>query len=39
MKLLTKINLILVCMFAVAGFVIWEVAYGFVIENARHAKS
>jgi len=35
MKLLTKINLILICMFAVAGFVICEVAYRFLIDNAR----
>ncbi|HTS09983.1 MAG TPA: DUF3365 domain-containing protein [Candidatus Eisenbacteria bacterium] len=35
MKLLTKINLILVCMFAISGFVICEIAYRFLIENAR----
>jgi HAMP domain-containing protein len=35
MKLLTKVNLILVCLFGIAGLVICEVAYRFLIENAR----
>ena len=35
MKLLTKFNLILICFFGVCGFVIADVAYNFLISNAR----
>ncbi len=35
MKLLTKFNLILLLLFGAAGFIISEVAYSFLINNAR----
>ena len=35
MKLLTKFNLILILLFGLCGLVIAEVAYNFLISNAR----
>jgi HAMP domain-containing protein len=35
MKLLTKFNLILIVVFGVAGFLIAQLSYSFLIENAR----